>query len=351
VSDERYSRARKLEALYPAFAAGLVILVYISTFALFVTNCGDGNSGRCSKVEIATYLAAHGRCASADGAPPLTPDERAMLWSGRLPWLFFVALNNIVNAFVIFISIHLIGRTASGRNVLGRFTRRPGRRAAVGVLLLALASFAAWNTDHRWLMPQMDEVLRCTVRVDLPSVDKLAYLTNLLTLLATGCFVAATCAVLWPAERARRRREADLARRLNLLRLLLYVGAASLVAYILRMSFTMNWAMLHVAPALEKDAAASVVANTMGSFASAFVTTQAGATTLLLAATYVPAVLVLRRRAEALVGRRLAPQEREEWLKTRGLSASLSEYLPRLAAILGPLLAGPLGDLLGRLSR
>lgn len=53
----------------------------------------------------------------------------------------------------------------------------------------------------------------------------------------------------------------------------------------------------------------------------------------------------------ALADPRLTPPQREEWMREQGLSASFSHHLPRVAAILGPLLAGPLGDLLGRLGK
>jgi hypothetical protein len=43
-------------------------------------------------------------------------------------------------------------------------------------------------------------------------------------------------------------------------------------------------------------------------------------------------------------------EEREKWLRSEGLLMSHSEYLPRVVAILAPLLAGPLGDLLGRMA-
>ncbi len=69
--------------------------------------------------------------------------------------------------------------------------------------------------------------------------------------------------------------------------------------------------------------------------------------TLMLVATYLPAALVLARRAEALLleGSSEAT-EPEQWLKDHGLFLSLQEHLPQFGLILAPLLASPLSSLL-----
>lgn len=42
---------------------------------------------------------------------------------------------------------------------------------------------------------------------------------------------------------------------------------------------------------------------------------------------------------------KLKPEDSEKTLKDQGLTFSFRESLPRLMAILGPLLAGPIGEL------
>lgn len=71
--------------------------------------------------------------------------------------------------------------------------------------------------------------------------------------------------------------------------------------------------------------------------------------TLMLVATYLPAALVLARRAEALLlGRpsEVAKPEPEQWLKDHGLFLSLQDHFPQFSLILAPLLASPLSSLL-----
>jgi hypothetical protein len=86
------------------------------------------------------------------------------------------------------------------------------------------------------------------------------------------------------------------------------------------------------------------------------ISVQAMINTLILVAVYLPAAFVLRRRAERLADEKFGEgkgtlPEREKWMQNRGLALSTSEYLPRVAALLAPLLAGPIGDLIGKLAK
>ena len=83
-------------------------------------------------------------------------------------------------------------------------------------------------------------------------------------------------------------------------------------------------------------------------FNSTVVAVAGGFNTMVLAAVYLPAAYILQRRARLEVMRsslKLKPEDREKMLKDQGLTFSFRESLPRVAAILGPLLAGPIGDL------
>ncbi|MDX6382916.1 MAG: hypothetical protein QOK48_489 [Blastocatellia bacterium] len=81
------------------------------------------------------------------------------------------------------------------------------------------------------------------------------------------------------------------------------------------------------------------------SFTAALLAYDGGYYTLLLAALYLPAAFMLRRQGARLVDH--DPKALEQY----GLNFSFTESLPRMFAILGPLLAGPVGELFGRLSK
>jgi hypothetical protein len=71
--------------------------------------------------------------------------------------------------------------------------------------------------------------------------------------------------------------------------------------------------------------------------------------TLMLVATYLPAALLLARRAEALFldhSPTATEPEPDQWLKDHGLFLSLQDHFPQFGLILAPLLASPLSSLL-----
>jgi hypothetical protein len=71
--------------------------------------------------------------------------------------------------------------------------------------------------------------------------------------------------------------------------------------------------------------------------------------TLMLVATYLPAALLLARRAEVLLLERSPAAnepEPDKWLKDHGLFLSLQDHFPQFGLILAPLLASPLSSLL-----
>lgn len=71
--------------------------------------------------------------------------------------------------------------------------------------------------------------------------------------------------------------------------------------------------------------------------------------TLMLVATYLPAAILLARRAQALLQERPdtpTVPDRDQWLKDHGLFLSLQDHFPQFGLMLAPLLASPLSSLL-----
>jgi hypothetical protein len=158
------------------------------------------------------------------------------------------------------------------------------------------------------------------------------------------------------------------------LRFILYVGAILLVVITFRHRMTLNWALeyLKPVPLLESHPTykyASLIFGHLEILTSNIVLATSVLNTLLLAALYVPSALMLQRRAYALsrlavdvesepkkeiVGKDSNAEEQgvgvaarqEAWLRSRNLIFPFKEQLPKVIAILSPLLAGPLGEVL-----
>jgi hypothetical protein len=138
-----------------------------------------------------------------------------------------------------------------------------------------------------------------------------------------------------------RHRLAPITHRLRHLRIFLYLATVLLVVGVLRMQAVMNWVLAFVT-AEDAEALAELL-GTVPSVVGAFYS-------LVLAAVYLPTAYILRARAEKVITDAEAPPEvKAEARGTTVLSHSLDTTLPRIAALLGPLLAGPFASLLERL--
>jgi hypothetical protein len=124
------------------------------------------------------------------------------------------------------------------------------------------------------------------------------------------------------------------------LQAILYAGTFLLVTGVLLKKTIYEWSLAY----LVQDETTAVVRT----FLETLLTMEGVFYTLVLAAAYLPASLVLLRRAQLLVEPTLSTTEKEASLKEYGLTFSLKDSLPRILAILGPFLTGSAADLLSR---
>jgi hypothetical protein len=197
--------------------------------------------------------------------------------------------------------------------------------------------FLSLLTAHDTYSPAQ-QLLRATVGQVLPWINKFNRFAEALSLTGTICLAAAASATLWHRDVNAEFDETQLMQRIRLLRPILYVGAATLVIAVLRLSAVHGWATSYLAP--EGELGKSVASLTNG-----IVGTLGTLLTLLLAGIYLPAVIILRARLRQLAAQQADP---EAWMASHGVGLSLSQFLPRVVALLAPLLAGPLGAILVR---
>lgn len=275
-------------------------------------------------------------------APPAGPTEdetRAAVYPARLMWMVIYAIGIITTLVALYTCAYVIWSS-----LRERFKRRARRRAVALAFAAGLATLAALLllTGEK-NMPVLVPLIDCVVQKDVAHALWVVAFGNALALALAAVALLASCATLWPVRKDAADAVAEIAARVRLLRLLLYVGMVALAVAILRLSATFGWALAAL-PSTEADHTAKLINIITNNVTSA----EAASYTLLLAAIYVPAVLVLRRRARSLIpkDKKTTSAAGDKWLEENGLNitASLKTLLPKLAAILAPLLVGAVGE-------
>ncbi|MFL6273964.1 MAG: hypothetical protein ACJ74G_02055 [Blastocatellia bacterium] len=142
----------------------------------------------------------------------------------------------------------------------------------------------------------------------------------------------------------------ELKKRGRMLRILLYLAAAVLVARVFQSNALVSWALAYFD--------LQGINTAFDGFLRSVITQESIGYTVVLAALYLPAFLVLRERATQYVASAMttdpvsgkeSPTDLATFLKENGLTFSIREQLPRIITILSPILVGPTAALLSKL--
>lgn len=280
-------------------------------------------------------------------------------YSGRLVWAFLMTVSALLCLASFFAACRLIYKSSSFRNesAVTRTTAFMGLSLLFGSLL--------FSSPHIY-MPILKGILEATIaqpkQFGIPVVSGTMNLIFSLTYAAGTMLTFASCVILLPREDVAETdtrdndaapNETDVAAGEDLvgtankfaavseqmkdLRIVLYFGTLILIVNVLLMSAVTQWTLAFISP----DAVEAA-----NSFYLALSSVTGGLNSLILAAIYLPAAYILQRRAQLLAQEsHLLPDKQEEILSSKGLTFSFRESLPRILAILGPLLAGPIGEL------
>ncbi len=222
---------------------------------------------------------------------------------------------------------------------------------AVGIFLASTGIVFIWALDERHALyravfsfsydnlrqagPQRisEDFLRYIMAV-VSTVNVQAMVVPVVTLLAA-------CSTLAPPPAGELLDPQFCASQMKRLKEVLTAASAILVGGILHMGAWLRWPAALVAG---KEAHEAVLGVALA------ITLFWGVTfTLMLVSTYLPAALILAKRAQALLQEPPLKQpvpEPEQWLKDHGLFLSLQDHFPQFGLMLAPLLASPLSSLL-----
>jgi uncharacterized membrane protein HdeD (DUF308 family) len=219
--------------------------------------------------------------------------------------------------------------------------RPPTTGLVILILLSALVGLVLLSNEEAY-MPVMAKLLEKTVAVDVKNINQIVNRVNSIGLASAFSLVLASCAVLLPTTKKGLDGLKQLSKKMSNLRAILYVGTLMLVSGVLLIRSLLSWSKTFI-PQTSTEIA--------DIFTSGVLNTSGGLYTMILAAVYLPAAFILQRRARSLTVRREDEAEKEKILKESNLTFSFTESLPRIAAIVAPLMAGPVGELLSRLPK
>jgi hypothetical protein len=129
-----------------------------------------------------------------------------------------------------------------------------------------------------------------------------------------------------------------LARRMRILAAILYAGTILLVISLLRLGVLYDW-IATTWPAADEKAVGALSAGLLRVWGFYYTT--------ILAAIYLPGFALLRGEARSTVEHQQLPdvEAQDSWMKTHGLTTEMADALPRILAILAPVLVGELHKL------
>lgn len=328
----------RLVAIAPVLAVLILFASYVSVTHSFFCKpqkCEDAFSARLWNVlEIEQQVVAD-PCttsptpASEDQVKDAKTRQRAALkTTGLMTWNFiamvyvFVCLAALAVSFIL--TSQLLHRSLMGPLIV------IGLSSGIGILLY---------THPEWHMPIFTALFKGTICHDVPTIVRNTNFLNCLGNTAAFSILLTSCATLLLPYRQAPLEINQLSRRMKYLRTILYVGTLLLVVAVLLKKSLYHWSLAYTS----QDESLAKIAS---SFLSNILTMEGGFYTLVLAAVYLPAAVVLHRRARLLPTLPEEEPKKDEVLKQYGLSFSFTESLPRILAILGPLLVGPVGELL-----
>jgi hypothetical protein len=329
-------------ALIPGVAAVLLVFFY-ATFQTFFLSCPPKVKLVTCEGITSTQLFPSYELGSV-GLSAEMPDEKrakaetdrgilANRYSGRLLWMFVAAVGVITGVVAMAIAAILLYRSL--RNLV----------ASAVLLGLAIASGTVLFLKPGWHMSIMKDVLIATIAngtAGMASIASVMNLFNVINYVGGLALIFATCSILLPRGKSNSKDLDDISGQMNDLRLVLYIGTLQLVVGVLRMGAVTQWTLSFIVPG-------AVIAAK--SFNAVLVAVMGGFYTLILIAIYVPAVLILTARARKRVGKlSLDPDVRQKKLEEAGLAISVKDALPRVFALLAPLLAGPIGQIFSALA-
>lgn len=208
-------------------------------------------------------------------------------------------------------------------------------------LVSLMISSATSNAMYRLIYYFSFSTLQATGlynQIFLGHVDVLLLFINTLAIIVPCILLLAAASTLAPSPKQTDDVLAHLTTQMRHLKGVINMGSALLVSGILHMSAWLRWPTGLLSDPLEQSALSGAVLAITMFWGTTF--------TLVLISTYGPAASYLSEQARILAEQEETIKDPQQWLQDNHFSVTLGEQLPQISAILGPVLAGPVGSFL-----
>lgn len=270
-------------------------------------------------------------------------DYTAVLSAGdRFNWIISVAICVVFAIVTCTVTCYLIFQASSyGMHRARWISIPPMFAAAIGVLAFYTLSHLD-RGDNPWQI-----FIHGGIEQDFSVIEPWTQAFDSIGLVVAIYAALGVCLLLLPSVKHRARWEPDLLRHMRHLQVLLYVSAVFLAAMVIRTSAFFQYSLSYLPiEGVDRSSENVVLIDAFQGLANSIVLSRGLLYTLILAAAYVPAALILHNRAKCLENSNQLPdEEKQEWLQYFSLSRSLMSF----TAVLMPLVTGPAADLLGGL--
>lgn len=155
---------------------------------------------------------------------------------------------------------------------------------------------------------------------------------------ATACLAVTSAILYWQVGEDAGQTDAEIEKENRLAKIIFYIGAAMLFVAMLRMRLAFDWHMTYVVWYLQAG---------LSAFFSSIIAVQAAFYTLMLGIMYLPFTLIRKKEQKQGVAKTKAKAQTAEADKA-SVSAKawgFIDSLPKLIALIGPFLAGPIAEL------
>lgn len=276
-------------------------------------------------------------------AKPFDPTHFLVEVKSRYIWLTTVVVALVAGVYALILCGHIIYQAHSRQRLfavttLGTLLALSG----VAVIWMLNEEHALYRAVFSFSYDNLHQAGPQRINPDfLHHVLLIVSTVNVQALVVPVVALLAACSTLAPSRTGERHDPNFCALQMRRLKEVLTAASAILVAGILHMGAWLRWPAALVA---EPSAQGAILGAALA------ITLFWGVTfTLMLVSTYLPAALILARRAQALLQEPSSTQpipEPDQWLKDHGLFLSLQDHFPQFGLMLAPLLASPLSSLL-----